>query len=220
MSGWNNERLSVHPSPSNLGAARGGSFCIRWVALVAGSVIALACSQSSDLADSGQTAGANGGGGAAGRSSSGAGGTGAGGVQGTGGTAPLSTDCTGTPLPCGRLLFAALCAAEHGCTFDSSTKVCGGTASDCGTYSTSTSCLRNGCKWTGALACNPTPVTSDCTSYVNTSDPCEVCLHSQCCGQLTACSEDKACSNASFTGPVWNAYIDCQMNCCPDSCVR
>jgi hypothetical protein len=210
--------------PSPLSAVGRRLICKWWATLLAGSLATMACTASGDLAGpgapSGATAGAttrggNGVGGAAGSSLMGTGGIGKGGVSGTGGTMPESTDCTGTPHSCGSNLNSWYCAREHGCT--QSYEGCLGTPAACATYSTSTSCLLNGCTWTGPVACDPTPVTSDCAEDVTITTPCQVCLHSKCCGQLTACTEDAVCSS-KYSGSLYEAYINCGVNCCSDSC--
>lgn len=148
--------------------------------------------------------------------------TGAGGIIGTGGATTGSTLCSGTPYSCSLQLEAGDCATENGCKWDGST--CSGTPSSCNTYSTSTWCLYNGCTWYGTLTCNATTTTSYCTSLLTPTtdagiDTCTVCDYTSCCGQLTNCMNDVTgnCAN-NYTGPLWNAWVDCYENCCATKC--
>jgi hypothetical protein len=50
-------------------------------------------------------------------------------------------------------------------------------------------------------------------------DDCYVCLYNQCCGQWMDCSKDTVCPY-KYAGPLYEAYIDCMMNCCGDTCGR
>jgi hypothetical protein len=166
------------------------------------------------------TGGLFGTGGATGRG----GATGSGGIIGTGGTTTGSTLCSGTPYSCSLQTYAGDCATENGCTWNSSTSTCSGTPSSCNTYSTSTWCIYNNCDWAGAKTCASTPTTSYCSSLTvpttdaGTPDLCTFCEYNSCCGQLTNCENDATgnCYN-NYTGPLWNAWIDCLINCCGSS---
>jgi hypothetical protein len=44
-----------------------------------------------------------------------------------------------------------------------------------------------------------------------------MCIASSCCAPLTNCVNDTNCSTNS-TGPVWDTYLACAMNCCQSAC--
>jgi hypothetical protein len=145
--------------------------------------------------------------------------TGSGGIRGTGGSygsggSTGSTLCSGTPSSCGSYSTASYCALGSGCAWNDSTSTCIGTVLPCNANTSSTSCIYNGCTWSGPLTCSPTPITPECSSGMSSStDACDVCIFSSCCGQMTACINDTTCSS-SLAGPLWNKYLDCVINCC------
>jgi hypothetical protein len=67
------------------------------------------------------------------------------------------------------------------------------------------------------VTCTASPVTSLCSSILG-SGACTDCIAGSCCSQLTNCINDTTCSNSS-TGPYWDAYLTCSMNCCTSSCM-
>jgi hypothetical protein len=142
---------------------------------------------------------------------------GRGGTTGTAGAGGFST-CSGTPNTCDMRISQSECQWGMGCTWNTTTLVCSGTALACSVYTTSTMCIVNGCAWAGPLTCSKTPITSNCSTLLGSStDPCEVCMFNSCCGQITNCTNDSAC-NTSMSGTLWNAYMDCAANCCATSC--
>ena len=143
--------------------------------------------------------------------------TGRGGSYGTGGSTQGSTLCTGTPISCSSRSTQAECQFGAGCTWNASTEICGGSAYSCSSYASSTTCLLLGCDWSGSMVCKSTPTTSTCSS-MTASTACEICMYGSCCGQLLDCVGDSACRDTS-TGPLFNAYLDCVVNCCYSSCV-
>ena len=144
--------------------------------------------------------------------------TGRGGTSGSGGSTVISLYCSGTPYPCSYQDYEGDCLTENGCIWNPSTYTCTGTASACSTYSTSTWCLYNGCDWAGPMTCRSTPTTSYCLDMLTPSSPdCEICVYSSCCGQTTDCMNDYDCYYNS-KGPVWNAWVDCGINCCGVTC--
>ena len=149
---------------------------------------------------------------------------GTGGIIGTGGSTGTSL-CSGTMLyVCADNTDLSTCSTMNGCTWDPSNGICTGTPSPCSSYTTSTWCVYNGCTWAGAYTCNATPMTSYCsgltipTTDAGTPDLCTACDYSSCCGQLTNCKNDPtgSCSN-NYSGPLWNAWVDCLVNCCGSS---
>lgn len=145
--------------------------------------------------------------------------TGTGGSSGTGGSTGVSSLCSGTPYSCSLQSSSADCALENGCTWNASSGICGGVPSACSSYTSATWCYYNGCSsWTGSLSCTPTPLTTTCSNAVSAStDTCSQCLYNSCCGPLMDCLDDTSCSEDS-SGPAWNAYIDCTINCCGTTC--
>jgi hypothetical protein len=143
---------------------------------------------------------------------------GSGGITGRGGSSGTVGPglCSGAPTACTLRTEQWECQYTLGCVWNVSTETCSGTPSACGTNTASTTCILNGCTWSGALTCNKTPVTDICTSMAP-STPCETCFIGSCCGQLVACMNDTTCLNTS-SGPLWNAYLDCAANCCYGSC--
>gem|GEM_PF-6492457 len=144
---------------------------------------------------------------------------GTGGRLGTGGSTVVSSLCSGTPYSCSVQASSADCALENGCTWYATSGLCSGTPSACSSYTSATWCYYNGCSsWTGSLSCTPTPLTTTCSSAASAStDTCSLCLYNSCCGQLMNCINDTDCSDNS-SGPAWNAYIDCTINCCGTTC--
>lgn len=145
--------------------------------------------------------------------------SGSGGIYGTGGIyasggATGSSLCSGTAYYCSDLATARDCGLANGCMWNATTGTCGGTALGCSSYTSSASCIYNGCTWSGAMTCNATPVTSYCAGLITpSSDACDVCIYGSCCAQLTNCINDEICST-DFSGSLWGAYLDCLINCC------
>ena len=129
--------------------------------------------------------------------------------------------CSGA---CSHRLSQSDCTAMSGCTWSTSTSTCSGTPASCCTgtpsactsYPTSTWCIYNGCDWAGTRTCNATPTTTYC-SGLTTTDACDTCEYNTCCGQFTACINDTNCST-NYTGTLWNAWVDCYINCCGTAC--
>lgn len=144
--------------------------------------------------------------------------TGRGGSYGTGGSTSVSTSCSGTPTPCSYRVDQAECEMGTGCTWNGSTEICSGSVYACSRYTSSTTCILNGCTWSGPLVCKSTPATGICTT-MEASTPCEVCMYGSCCGQLLDCINDSACFETT-SGPVWMAYLDCVANCCYGACIE
>jgi hypothetical protein len=143
---------------------------------------------------------------------------GSGGITGRGGSSGTVAPglCSGAANACAIRTEQWECQYSVGCIWNISTETCSGTPSACGTNTSSTACILNGCAWSGALTCNKTPVTDTCASMAP-STTCETCMYGSCCGQIVACVNDTTCAN-STSGPLWNAYMDCAANCCYSAC--
>jgi hypothetical protein len=144
--------------------------------------------------------------------------TGRGGSLGTGGSTSVSSSCSGTPNSCSSRYDQAECQFGTGCTWNTTTEICSGSVYSCSRYTSGTTCILNGCDWSGPMVCESTPITSLCSS-MEASTPCEVCMYGSCCGQMLDCFSDTACGETS-SGPLWTAYLDCVVNCCYGSCLQ
>lgn len=144
---------------------------------------------------------------------------GTGGIRGTGGYygsggSTGSSLCSGATYACDYHVSAGDCGLANGCVWNSSTLTCGGTPSACSTYTSSAWCIYNGCTWSGAMVCSPTPMTTYCAEMISGStDTCNICISSSCCTQITNCLNDDVCST-DLSGPLWQRYVECLINCC------
>lgn len=145
--------------------------------------------------------------------------TGRGGATGAAGASGGTTLCSGTqPAACASQTIAGMCKSENGCSWNSSTSTCSGTPAPCSSYSSATWCVYNACNWSGSYTCRPTSPTTACTGSLSPgADACNTCIVNSCCGQMTACNAEAGCLS-SMSGPAWEAYIDCVVNCCHASC--
>jgi len=116
--------------------------------------------------------------------------------------------CGGASTPCGSLFAAVECAHQLGCTWNSGTSRCGGTALGCGGMGSEVCLGQDGCAWTttGCAGTAAECATLDgalCSSQVGCENVDECFGTPKPCGQITVgfeCLQHFGCNWVGDTG--------------------